>query len=198
MPRVSEQHRASRRDQITDAALACFLEKGFQRTSMADIIAASGLSAGAIYLHFASKQDIALAAGRRVLDRRRTELDALTEAGAELDPIGLLRVMTAGLAADFADTRILVQLWGEATVDPALQALVGEIFAALRAPFMRYLGAWATAHRGLTPEDAAAWALRVLPAMLALGQGFVIQKALLPRFDGDVYFAAVAELLPPG
>ena len=49
MPKVSEQHREARRDQIVDAALRCFSRKGFQRTSMADIIAESGLSAGAIY-----------------------------------------------------------------------------------------------------------------------------------------------------
>ena len=42
MPKITDAHRESRRDQILDAALACFAERGFQATSMADIIAASG------------------------------------------------------------------------------------------------------------------------------------------------------------
>jgi AcrR family transcriptional regulator len=196
MPRVTDHHRASRRDQITDAAIACFVRKGFQRTSMADIIGESGLSAGAIYGHFASKQEIAIAVGRRVMGRRRAELDARTASGADLDPAALLGVIFGGLSEDVTDTRILVQMWGEATVDPELGGLVREIFAALHGSLAGYLAAWATGSRGLSPADAAAWAERILPAMLALGQGFVLQKALLPSFSPDAYLVAVRTLFP--
>ena len=43
MPKVSEAHRESRRDQILDAALARFAERGFQATSMTDIFEAAAL-----------------------------------------------------------------------------------------------------------------------------------------------------------
>ena len=43
---------------ILDAAERSFIEKGYDRTSLQDIITATGLSKGAIYHHFTSKEDI--------------------------------------------------------------------------------------------------------------------------------------------
>ena len=44
--------------QIVLAALNCFVEKGFNKTSMNDIVAASGLSKGDVYHYFASKDAV--------------------------------------------------------------------------------------------------------------------------------------------
>lgn len=52
---------ARRRSQILDAALACFTERGFAATTMADVRHASGASIGSIYHHFASKEELAAA-----------------------------------------------------------------------------------------------------------------------------------------
>lgn len=43
---------------ILDTAERLFMEKGYERASLQDIIDATGLSKGAIYHHFASKEDI--------------------------------------------------------------------------------------------------------------------------------------------
>jgi AcrR family transcriptional regulator len=194
MPKVSDAHREARREQIAVAALACFAEKGFQRTSMADIIEASGLSAGAIYLHFESKQQIVLTVGRRVLGRRLGDLEAM--AGDRLaDPVTMLQALLRGLTEDLLDTRLLVQLWGEATTDPELGSLVTEIFATLRGGLTRYLTAWATRQNVPDPEG---WATTSFPAVLAIAQGFMMQRALLPDFDAVAYFAAVRAVAGPG
>src|SRR3569833_792948 len=58
MPRVSDDHLERRRQQILDAARRCFLRKGFHLTSMQDVFAESGLSAGAVYRYFKSKNEI--------------------------------------------------------------------------------------------------------------------------------------------
>src|SRR5262249_59255610 len=58
VPRVSEAHLAARRQQILDAARACFLRNGFHATSIQDVIAEGGLSVGAVYRYFKSKNDI--------------------------------------------------------------------------------------------------------------------------------------------
>ena len=58
MPKISELRRESRRDQILAAALACFSENGFHQTGMADIVTRSGMSHGAVYVYFPSKEDI--------------------------------------------------------------------------------------------------------------------------------------------
>lgn len=194
MPKVSDAHREARREQIAVAALTCFAEKGFQRTSMADIIEASGLSAGAIYLHFESKQQIVLAAGRRVLGRRLGDLEAMV--GDDLaDPVATLQLLLGGMVDDILDSRVLVQLWSEATTDPELGALVTEIFATLRDALTRYLAAWATRQGIDSPRD---WAEMALPAVLAVAQGFLVQRALLPGFDADDYFASVRAVAGPG
>lgn len=43
MPKVSEEHRASRRREIVVAARKCVIEQGFHKTTMADVIRESGL-----------------------------------------------------------------------------------------------------------------------------------------------------------
>lgn len=51
------RRRAEQRpDELLDAALALFLRKGFAHTSVAEIARKAGLSKGAVYLYFPSKQ----------------------------------------------------------------------------------------------------------------------------------------------
>lgn len=50
---------SDRRRQILDAALACFLDKGYAATSIADIRARSGASTGSIYHFFPGKGALA-------------------------------------------------------------------------------------------------------------------------------------------
>ncbi|MBZ0217025.1 MAG: TetR/AcrR family transcriptional regulator, partial [Fimbriimonadaceae bacterium] len=61
-PRKSEpkwRRRAEDRpNELMDAALELFMKKGFAATRVADIAARAGLSKGAIYLYFDSKEDI--------------------------------------------------------------------------------------------------------------------------------------------
>ena len=45
-------------EQLTEAALALFLERGFAGTRMEDVARRAGVSKGAIYLYFATKEDL--------------------------------------------------------------------------------------------------------------------------------------------
>ncbi len=47
-----------RRRQIIKAALACFTRKGYNKTTMDDIVVESGLSKGTLYWYFKSKEDL--------------------------------------------------------------------------------------------------------------------------------------------
>ncbi len=47
-----------RPDEVLDAALALFVERGFARTRVEDIATRAGLSKGAVYLYFPSKEAI--------------------------------------------------------------------------------------------------------------------------------------------
>lgn len=72
-----------RREDVLDAALALFAERGFHGTAMPDIAARAGLAAGTIYRHFASKEALV----NEVFRRSKVALaDALlADAPAEAD-----------------------------------------------------------------------------------------------------------------
>ncbi|NTU59507.1 MAG: TetR/AcrR family transcriptional regulator [Deltaproteobacteria bacterium] len=59
---------ANTRQQIVDQALQLFTRKGFHHTSVADLLAATGLTKGGLYGHFASKEEIWEAAYRRAVE----------------------------------------------------------------------------------------------------------------------------------
>ena len=61
MPKITAAHEQQRRAQILSAAMACFARQGYHATSMDDVVRESGLSVGAIYSYFASKEDLFLA-----------------------------------------------------------------------------------------------------------------------------------------
>lgn len=64
----------SRREQICDAALELFLEKGFASTTIRDICARSGVNQASIYDYIANKNDIL----RRLLNQLWFGQDAVT------------------------------------------------------------------------------------------------------------------------
>ncbi len=55
------------REQIVDEALQIFSVKGYYNTSVSDILAATGLTKGGLYGHFASKEDLWGAAYERAV-----------------------------------------------------------------------------------------------------------------------------------
>lgn len=53
-----KRRKEARPDEILDAALAQFTEKGFSATRMVDVARAAGISKGTLYLYFTSKEAI--------------------------------------------------------------------------------------------------------------------------------------------
>lgn len=58
MPRRTKQDALATRQQLLEAAIGVFAEKGVSRTSLQDIAAAAGTTRGAIYWHFKNKADL--------------------------------------------------------------------------------------------------------------------------------------------
>ena len=65
------------RDRIEKAAIRLFVEKGVAETSVRDIARAVGISEGALYRHFVSKDDLVWAAFERHYVEFAARLDAL-------------------------------------------------------------------------------------------------------------------------
>jgi AcrR family transcriptional regulator len=58
MPKVSPQYRAERRAHIMAAARRCFIRNGFHAASMHDLVEEAGMSSGAVYRYFPSKDAV--------------------------------------------------------------------------------------------------------------------------------------------
>jgi AcrR family transcriptional regulator len=61
-------HRPSRREEIIDAAIAVFSQKGYLDASLNDVAVAADVATTAIYYHFSGKDDLYGAAIAKVLD----------------------------------------------------------------------------------------------------------------------------------
>lgn len=183
MPRLLDATRQDRRDRIADAAMACFARQGFAGTSMADVIAESGASAGSIYSHFDGKLDLARYAAGRILVGRTAQLEEALRAAEPgyLSPQQVLQeVLGAGtLSRDRA--RLLLQLWAESAHDETLGAMVTENLADLRRILADALLPWARATRA--GPDPTAVADREADALLALSHGYAVRIAVDRRAD---------------
>jgi AcrR family transcriptional regulator len=117
MPKVTEAHLEARRSQILDAAWTCFALKGYHQATMQDICQESGLSPGAIYRYFESKEAILKAINERSQEMGR----ALVEEARSLvgGPLNTLEVIGQTMLSYFRDpmaettTRINIEIWPE-------------------------------------------------------------------------------------
>ena len=76
-----------------------------------------------------------------------------------------------------------------------IRSLVSRVFGEVKGNLTPYLAGWAQQNRALSPAEAAEWAETVLPVILALAQGYIVQSALLPEFDRERYLAAIRAVL---
>src|SRR6266566_4115284 len=58
MPKVVPEYKEEARSRILDAANRVFAERGYHEATMEDIAKRLGVSKGAIYLYFSSKEDL--------------------------------------------------------------------------------------------------------------------------------------------
>ena len=132
MPKVSQQYLQARSCEILDAAVVCFARSGFHKATMRDIVQQSGLSAGAIYNLFSSKQEIIAAiASRRHDEERRLFEEALKQAtvAKSLKAIRDHFLSELNSPKQRMRRRVTVQLWAEAQHDSTLQKVASDTFA---------------------------------------------------------------------
>lgn len=176
MPRVSQAHLDARRQQIVDAARARFASHGFAHTSMADLVTASGLSIGAIYRYFASKDEIVTAICEQSSGVLPAELTAEAVHGFFED----VRTM----ARDHNQARLVAQIYAEAAVSPQLAAIVDRQLSDLRADV-------ATLLADRTDDDAAV----IAEGIVAVSVGYSQQLAVRGDLDPAPFTSAVMSLL---
>lgn len=76
MPIVSEEHKRQKRNHILMSAQHCFAKKGYHITSMDQLVHHSGLSRGAIYNYFKSKEEIYLELMKGIVTREMEPIES--------------------------------------------------------------------------------------------------------------------------
>jgi TetR/AcrR family transcriptional regulator, repressor for uid operon len=194
MPKLSETQQGERRDRIVEAAERCFARAGFHRTTMQDICREAGISAGALYLYFDSKE--ALIAG--IVERDRQEfLKSFAMLDREPDMLqGLRRLMVECIVnRPRQKTTLFVEMGAESIRNPAVARTLAECDAAIGQSLLGYLEQ-ATREGRLAPTMPLA---EVLQVMELIADGMFWRQAIMPDFDAHaavpVVLAALAPLL---
>lgn len=93
---------ADRPDEVLDAALALFIEKGFAATRVEDIATRAGLSKGSVYLYFPSKDAVLEALVKRAVSPIADTALSVLE-GYEGDPKPVIATVFKIIAGRLAD-----------------------------------------------------------------------------------------------
>ena len=186
MPKVSETHISERRKQILDAAARCFARNGFHQTTMRDIYREAGLSPGAIYHYFSSKEEIIEACAR---DRQDSRVPRIERA---LQKDGTLQILEA-----LVDQRVERLQRPETEVE--LRMRVNSWAEAQRSPTVRETLLWAWNNGLQRLEEVIIQAQRkgeinpdlnplaVARLLLALADGLALQKTVDPSVQLSEY-----------
>ncbi|WP_265519970.1 TetR/AcrR family transcriptional regulator [Nitratireductor luteus] len=85
--RVSRKQAAENRETVINVASRLFREHGFDGIGLKDLMKGAGLTQGAFYKQFASKEDLAAQASRRAMESATHRWSTATAANPE-DPLG--------------------------------------------------------------------------------------------------------------
>jgi AcrR family transcriptional regulator len=131
VPRITAQHEQEVRTRIVRAANDVFGSLGYHRATMRDVVAASGLSVGAIYGYFGGKDELFLAC----CDFTAGEIAATiaTRLAVGITTRERLRIAVDyfldtvdGQAEHAADTAVLIHAWAEAEQEPAVREMLAR------------------------------------------------------------------------
>jgi AcrR family transcriptional regulator len=97
---LRERNKLRRREQITQAALRLFAERGFDGATIDEIAAAADVSRRTFFRYFARKEDVILDWKRQMGDELRQAIDARP---AEESPLDAVHGALATVAAGYSD-----------------------------------------------------------------------------------------------
>lgn len=206
MPRLTDATKAARRAQIIEAAISCFLEKGYTNTSMSDIIKASGLSSGSIYSHFSGKEDILITAINERLNNVKELYETLPEGAGPQDILETIH--TNQLVNDNFSAMLRIRL--ESLHAPEIARATADIMPLLQGIIVKTLTPWATEQLSVlheinpdsaqrTPEQEALitdYARDTADAFMMIFQGYMLRSFFGSTEEKDRLYRVALALLP--
>ena len=206
MPRLTDATKAARRAQIIEAAVSCFLEKGYTNTSMSDIIKSSGLSSGSIYSHFTGKEDILVTAINERLENVKNLYAALPEGAGPQDI--LETIYTNQMVNENFSAMLRIRL--ESLHAPEIAKATADIIPLLQSIIIKTLTPWAAEQLSVlheinpdpaqrTPEQESLitdYARDTADAFMMVFQGYMLRSFLGSSDEKDHLYRVALALLP--
>lgn len=206
MPRLTDATKAARRAQIIEAAVSCFLEKGYTNTSMSDIIKASGLSSGSIYSHFSGKEDILITAINERLDNVKELYETLPEGAGPQDILEI--IYTNQMVNENFSAMLRIRL--ESLHAPEIAKATADIIPLLQGIIVKALTPWAAEQLRVlhevnpdpaqrTPEQEALiadYARDHADAFMMVFQGYMLRSFFGSPEEKDHLYRVALALLP--
>lgn len=190
MPKLKPSTQAARREHILDAAERCFARAGFHRTTMQDICKEAQVSAGALYVYFASKEE--LIAGISERDRANFAQQSSELACAD-DLIAALRRLGEHYSIeDPQHKRVLcIEIAAESTRNP----VVGEIFRSVDRYVIDSFERIFTEARQAGKIDPAFDPHLLAQLIVLLGDGLFWRRAVDPDYDAEAMLPVLMEVV---
>jgi TetR/AcrR family transcriptional regulator, transcriptional repressor of aconitase len=116
MPKISDERRTERREQILEGARRCFAEHGYEGATVVRLEREIGLSRGAIFNYFPSKEELFIELAVR--DNARMSEVWISD--------GLAAVVRAVVELDPAWLSVYLELFRRVRNDPAFRARIEE------------------------------------------------------------------------
>lgn len=162
------RRKADRPAEIVQAALIVFAEKGFAAAKLEDIAKRAGVSKGAIYLYFETKEDIFRAVVGQAIAPNVGAVKAM--AAAHPGPLSdLLRGVTAHIATVVSHTPlggVLKMVVGEARNFPEIARVWHDELVSLALGAITTAIAAAQARGEVKPGDPRTYALQLISPLL--------------------------------
>ncbi|MFV0910060.1 TetR/AcrR family transcriptional regulator [Rothia mucilaginosa] len=206
MPRLTDATKAARRAQIIEAAISCFLEKGYTNTSMSDIIKASGLSSGSIYSHFSGKEDILITAINERLNNVKELYETLPEGAGPQDILETIH--TNQLVND--NFSAMLRIRAKSLHAPEIARATADTMPLLQGIIVKTLTPWAAEQLSVlheinpnsaqrTPEQEALiadYARDTADAFMMVFQGYMLRSFFGAPEEKDRLYRVALALLP--
>ena len=190
MPRLKPATHAARREHILDAAEHCFARAGFHRTTMHDICKEAGISAGALYVYFSSKEE--LIAG--ISERDRTKFGAqLNAIGAAPDLMSALMKIGEHYCIDEprAKNILCIEIGAESTRNPVVGDIYQSFDRSMIDAFEKLL-AQARDEGKIAPDLSPRAAAELL---VLFGDGLFWRRAVDPNFDAKAALSILVNVV---
>lgn len=196
-PRVWRRRKHARADELRDAALALFVEKGFDATLTEEIAARAGTSKGTLYLYYASKEQLLqavvaspalqrFASMRPVVEHDGSSADALRAMLSDIwahlrgEAVGSVLKLAIAEARRFPE---LMEFWLCAVLRPARASIAEVVLQGMDRGEFRKMDPEVAAHSLLLPMLMSCLHPHVTvpgaPADRCLDEGFIPQHVEL-------------------